>query len=70
MFFSQGMVINAMGDEVVAAKLITDSHHLHRGDDAILVQGKAGWVTGSAAHKELYLHLLDSSLNYEMFTLD
>ena len=64
-----GMVIDANGDTLDEATELTDSHHLHQGDDAFSLDGKAGWMTGSSS-KELYLHLVDESLEYTMFTLD
>ena len=65
-----GMVIDANGNILQAAALITDEHHLHRGDDAFLLDNRAAWMTGSAAERKLYIHLVDASLNYEMVTLD
>ncbi|WP_417914543.1 hypothetical protein [Candidatus Electronema sp. JM] len=64
-----GMIINAQGGTLVPAKMLTNKHHLHRGDDAFLLNGRAGWMTGNAANKELLLHLVDSALNYELVTL-
>ncbi len=65
-----GMVIDDEGSILQTAKLITNQHHLHRGDDAFLLDGRAAWMTGNAANKELHLHFVDASLNYEMVTLD
>lgn len=65
-----GMVIDDHGDRVRAPALITDQHHLHRGDDAFLLDGHAAWMTGDATQQALYIHLVDASLNYEMVTLD
>jgi hypothetical protein len=64
------MVIDDAGAVLQAAKLVSASHHLHRGDDAFLLNGQAGWMTGNAAGKELYLHLVDASLSYQMYVLD
>jgi hypothetical protein len=65
-----GMVIDDKGNILRAARLITDQHHLHRGDDAFLLDNRAAWMTGSAVERELRIHLVDASLNYEMVTLD
>ncbi|MBN2342862.1 MAG: hypothetical protein JXX29_02300, partial [Deltaproteobacteria bacterium] len=65
-----GMVIDAAGDTLVGATLLTDAHHLHRGDDAFVLDGAAAWMTGSADNQELYIHMVDSSLNYTMHTVD
>jgi len=65
-----GMVIDDQGNILRAATLITDKHHLHRGDDAFLLNNRAAWMTGNAADRKLYIHLVDASLNYEMVTLD
>lgn len=65
-----GMVIDALGNVLQPARLITDQHHLHRGDDAFLLDGRAAWITGSAADKTLMIHLVDALLNHEMVTLD
>lgn len=65
-----GMLIDDTGAILRAAKLITSQHHLSRGDDAFLLDGRAAWMTGSAAGKKLYIHFVDSSLNYQMVTLD
>ncbi len=65
-----GMVINANGDIIRPSRLLTDAHHLHRGDDAFMLNNRAAWMTGDAATRKLYLHLVDDSLNYERVTLD
>ena len=52
-----GMVIDDKGNVLKAAKLITDEHHLHRGDDAFFLDNRAAWMTGSAAERKLYIHL-------------
>lgn len=65
-----GMIIDASGNTIQAAKLLTAADHLPRGDDAFLLNGRAGWLTGSAPGKKLYLHLVDATLNYTMFTLN
>ncbi len=65
-----GMVINANGDIIRPARLLTDAHHLHRGDDAFMLNNRAAWMTGDAATRKLYLHLVDESLNYQRVTID
>ena len=65
-----GMLIDAQGNVLREAALITTEHHLHRGDDAFFLDNGAAWVTGNAANQELYIHLVDASLGYEMVTLD
>ncbi|NTW01732.1 MAG: hypothetical protein HGA19_10610 [Oscillochloris sp.] len=64
-----GMVIDKEGTIIHAATLLTTDHHLPRGDDAFLLDNRAAWMTGNAANKELYIHFVDASLNYEMVTL-
>jgi hypothetical protein len=66
----RGMVIDDLGNTLQPPTLITDQYHLPRGDDAFLLGGRAGWMTGNAAQQKLYLHLVDASLNYTMFTFD
>lgn len=65
-----GMVIDANGSILQAARLITNQHHLPRGDDAFLLNNRAAWMTGNAAARKLYIHFVDASLNYEMVTLN
>jgi hypothetical protein len=65
-----GMVIDDEGTILHAATLITTAHHLHRGDDAFFLDGRAAWMTGNASEQELYIHFVDDSLNYEMVTLE
>ena len=65
-----GMVIDDKGNILHAVTLITDEHHLHRGDDAFLLDNRAAWMTGNAVDQELYIHFVDASLNYEMVTLE
>ena len=65
-----GMVIDDEGNILQAATLITDQHHLHRGDDAFFLDNRAAWMTGSEAEQELYIHFVDAALTYEMVTLD
>jgi hypothetical protein len=65
-----GMVIDDKGNILRAATLITDEHHLHRGDDAFLLDNRAAWMTGNAVEQKLYIHFVDASLNYEMVTLN
>ncbi len=65
-----GMVIDDEGNTVRAAALITNQHHLHRGDDAFFLDGRAAWMTGNATEQKLYIHFVDADLNYEMAQLD
>lgn len=65
-----GMVVDDQGNIIHTAKLITNQHHLHRGDDAFLLDDRAAWMTGNATNLELYIHFVDASLNYEMVTLN
>jgi hypothetical protein len=65
-----GMVIDDEGNTLRAATLITDEHHLHRGDDAFLLDNRAAWMTGNGVEQKLYIHLVDTFLNYEMVALD
>lgn len=65
-----GMVIDAMGNTVVPGQLITTDHHLHRGDDAFVLDGGAAWLTGNAAERQLLIHHVDASLKYEMTVLE
>jgi hypothetical protein len=60
-----GMVIDGGGNTVRAATLITAQHHLPRGDDAFVLDGRAAWMTGSAGRQELTIHLVDSALTYQ-----
>jgi hypothetical protein len=63
------MVIDDRGDELVAPTIITADDHLHRGDDAFELGGRAGWMTGSPTTAGLHLHLVDESLGYEVIAL-
>lgn len=65
-----GMVIDDQGNILQAARLITDEYHLHRGDDAFLLDGRAAWMTGNATEQELYIHFVDATLNYERVILE
>jgi hypothetical protein len=65
-----GMVIDDKGNTIHEATLVTAEHHLPRGDDAVLLDQRAAWVTGSAVEQKLHIHLVDASLNYEMVTVD
>ena len=65
-----GMVIDDMGNQLQPPTFITNEHHLHRGDDAFLLDNGVAWMTGSAADQELHLHMVDASLNYRMVTFD
>lgn len=65
-----GMVIDAAGAVQQPATLLTDAHHLHRGDDAFLLDGRAAWITGDGSGQRLYLHLVDGALQYEVMIID
>ncbi len=65
-----GLRIDAQGNILQPATLITSAHHLHRGDDAFLLDGRAAWMTGNANTRQLYIHFVDADLSYEMVTLD
>ncbi len=65
-----GMVIDASGNTVTAASLITAEYHLHRGDDAFFLDGRAAWMTGDAAAGTLMIHFVDAALEYEMVTVE
>jgi len=65
-----GMVIDDEGTILRAATLLTDDHHLHRGDDAFFLDNRAAWMTGSAAGRSLSIHFVDASLNYEMVAVN
>jgi len=65
-----GMIIDDKGNTLRAATLITNQHHLPRGDDAFLLDNRAAWIAGNAVEKKLYIHFVDISLNYEMVILD
>lgn len=65
-----GMVIDAYGNTVTPAALITAEHHLPRGDDAFFLDGRLAWMTGSAAAQALYIHSVDAALDYEMVILE
>ena len=64
------ILIDAQGNILRPAALITAAFHLPRGDDAFLLDGKAGWVTGDAVARTLTIHLLDGDLNYTTVLLD
>lgn len=64
-----GMRIDAFGNVLQGETFLT-MNHLHRGDDAILLDGRAAWVTGSSPQNALYIHLVDANLNYQMIHVD
>lgn len=64
------MLIDDEGNVLQGATFITNEHHLPRGDDAFFLDDGAAWVTGNAAEKELYIHMVDSSLHYERVILE
>jgi hypothetical protein len=63
------MLIDDVGNVLTPKTFITNAHHLHRGDGAFLLDGHAAWMTGNAAERKLYIHLVDASLNYQMITV-
>jgi hypothetical protein len=65
-----GMIIDDQGNAIRAATLVTNKHHLPRGDDAFLMEGRAAWITGNAVEQKLLIHFVDASLSYEMVTVD
>jgi len=65
-----GMVIDDQGNISQGPALITDQHHLSRGDDAFFLDSRAAWMSGSAAEKALYIHFVDRQLNYQMVEVD
>ncbi len=65
-----GMVIDDKGNILGAATQLTNEHHLHRGDDAFLLDNRSAWMTGNAIEKKLYIHFVDAALNYDMVTVD
>lgn len=64
------MRIDSQGNTLRPATLLTKDHHLPRGDDAFVLDGRAGWMTGDAATKQLRIHLVDASLSYQELTLN
>lgn len=64
-----GMIIDDQGTILHPATLITNTYHLHRGDDAFLLDNRAAWMTGNRERQELIIHIVDTSLNYESVTL-
>ncbi len=64
------MLIDASGNMLQGPALITSAHHLHRGDDAFLLDGRVAWMTGDAVGKKLYIHLVDAALDYQVMVLD
>jgi len=65
-----GMVIDSNGNTLRGATLLTAQQHLHRGDDAFLLDGRAAWMTGDAEAPALYIHFVDAALIYEMATVE
>jgi len=65
-----GMLIDDRGNVVRGTTLLTNKHHLPRGDDAVMLNNSAAWVTGDAAQRRLYLHLVDDSLTYKLVNLE
>lgn len=65
-----GMVVDDEGNTLQPATLLTDAHHLHRGDDAFFLDGRAAWMTGNAADGTLTIHFVDGSLAYQPLTVE
>ncbi|TWU50963.1 PA14 domain protein [Rubripirellula tenax] len=65
-----GLVIDDCGQALQEAKLITQDHHLHRGDDAFLLNDQVGWMTGNATERALQMHMVDVELNYSTHMLE
>jgi hypothetical protein len=63
------MLIDAEGESESEAVFVSE-HHLPRGDDAFLLDGRAAWITGNREAPSLYLHLVDEHLNYERITIE
>jgi hypothetical protein len=64
------MRLDAQGNVLQGPTLITNAHHLHRGDDAFMLDGRAAWMTGNATEKKLYLHLVDAALGYQVVVVE
>jgi hypothetical protein len=64
------MRLDAQGNVLQGPTLITNAHHLHRGDDAFMLDGRAAWMTGNATEKKLYLHLVDAVLGYQVVVVE
>jgi hypothetical protein len=67
-----GMRINAQGEILAPAALLTNAHHLHRGDDAFRLGDGVAWMTAVKPedHKQrLLLHAVDASLRYTVTTI-
>jgi hypothetical protein len=60
-----GMIIDKEGTPTKSASLITNQHHLHRGDDAFRLANRGCWMTGNGERQELELHCVDSTLTYK-----
>ena len=67
-----GIRINAQGEILAPATLLTNAHHLHRGDDAFRLGDGAAWMTAVKPedHKQrLLLHAVDASLRYTVTSI-
>jgi outer membrane protein assembly factor BamB len=64
------MLIDDQGNLLRPATRLTADCHLPRGDDAFLLDGQAGWLTGDANDKTLSLHLVDANLNYQTVIIE
>jgi hypothetical protein len=62
--------LDAQGNVLQGPTFITNAHHLHRGDDAFMLDGRAAWMTGNATEKKLYLHLVDAVLGYQVVVVE
>ncbi|WAS94566.1 hypothetical protein [Nannocystis punicea] len=64
-----GMVIDATGEALVPAAMVTDTH-LPRGDDAFPLAGAAAWITGDAAARQLEIHIVDATLAHRLVVVE
>ena len=62
------MRINARGEILSPATLLTNQHHLHRGDDAFRLDSGAAWTTAVKQDgiQKLLIHSVDAALVYKM----
>ncbi len=61
------MLIDAEGNILNEARLLSNEAHLPFAEDAFLLDGKAGWMTSDLSYRSLILHLVDENLNYQVF---
>jgi len=65
-----GMVIDAMGETLVEARMIVPTH-LPRGDDPFaLPDGRAGWLTGDSEARTLTVRTVDAELQYKAYVVE